>query len=300
MALVKYAYFHEGFGSGIEHSDNIREFAEIIYPDEYVHRIHHKKIFCPLCKVGLRRTPKDKNKTKDEKDAYFAHNQSKIKCDWHTRSNKGIRYLNEESTWQAIESEELMVVTQWSTVPDEEELNGIDPVYNGVNENPYSDESTERALGRFRNGTIPHPNRVTSVRTLAIHIEHYRSMAIIMPGSDRAVKIQSLLRPLNADKFFIDDMNYLFYGRIGQFKAGYENARIDFLNIENSNNISVSIWTEREITPIRRFSLENSKDRMILVYGRLELDSGVYNVKASTLGQIAYIPKDKEVFFNLE
>lgn len=292
MPLVEYAYYHEEFGSGVQDREDIDDIAETIFPDEYDDSIHYKKIFCPKCKVALKRTPRGKEKTANNKDAFFSHYKSKIECNWHTRTPTGINYLNEEDTWKSISNETLAVITQWSTVPEEELRQNGRPVYTGVNEDLCSDQATEIALGRYRNGEIPLPNRITSVRTIAYNIDRYKHKAIILPDSDQALEIQSLLKPLDAEEFKIDDRNHLFFGRVNNFKIGHH---LDFLNIENESQ-STSIWVPKKISKIRKFS-DKTENRAVLVYGTLKHHQDTMCVKIQNLGQIAYIPKDKERYF---
>lgn len=295
MATVEYAYYHENFGTGIEHANNIDDIAETTFASEYEDTLHYGKIFCPRCKVALKRTPRDKEKTSNGKDAFFCHYKSEIKCAWHTQTSKGKKYLNEEDTWKVIANEMLTVVPQWSTVPDEEQRqNGI-PIYTGVNEDPCSDEVTEQALGRYREGEIPLPNRITSVRTIARHINAYKHKAIIMPGSDRAIEVQSMLRALDTKTFQVDGNEYLFFGRVHQYNSGNKDGPYDFLNIQNETQ-TTSIWVPKAISKNRKFT-QKTEGRVVLVYGELIHKSQVYAVKVSALGQIALVPEDKERFF---
>jgi len=297
MASVEYAYYHPDFGSGIEHSADIESLAETLNWDEYNDEIHYKKIFCPRCKVGLKRTPRTKNRNARGIEAYFAHHESDIECAWHTQTTKGIRHLNEEDTWKAIDDENLTVVTQWSDVPDEENWVNGRPVYTGPNENPFSDEATEATLGRYSSGEIPLPNRITSVRTIAINIDAYKHKAIMLPDSGQATEVQSLLRPLDSDEFDIDGNSYLYYGRVKSFVYGDpDRGDLNFANIENATQ-KTSIWIPKQISDTRQFG-ENTEGRVLLIYGYLaRKPMGRYAIRVQQLGQIAYVPKAKERYF---
>jgi len=298
MASVEFSKYYKDFDPHKSLDEDVAVNAEVVWPDEYVDVLHYKKLFCPYCKVGLKRSPRKTNKTANGKDAFYSHYESDIICRWHTQKNTGKKYLNEENTWHAIDNQNLTVLTKWSEVPDEESYgNRALPMYKGVNEDPYSDEITEKALGRYNGAVIPLPNRITSVRTIAINISSYKYKAIILPGGERAIEIQSLLRALDADEFEIDDESYLFFGRVKSFSDGdIKKGNNDFINIENKTQNTV-VWVPKEISKLRKFNEKNTQGRVVLVYGKLFKRNGYCVIYVSHLGEISYVPKDKEKYF---
>jgi len=242
--------------------------------------------------------PRKTNKSVNGKDAFYSHYESDIICRWHTQKNTGKKYLNEEDTWHAIDDQNLTVLTKWSEVPDEENYeNRVSPKYNRINEDPFSDEVTDKALGRYNGADIPLPNRITSVRTIAINISSYKYKAIILPGGERAIEIQSLLRALDADNFEINDESYLFFGRVNSFRVGdSKKGNNDFINIENKSQ-KTTIWVPKEICDLRKFNTKTTQGRVVLIYGRLFNRNGFCVIHVDHLGEISYVPKDKEKYF---
>jgi len=298
MATVEFAKYHEAFVLNNLPNEVIIDEASTLWPDEYDDEIHYRKIFCPKCKIPLKRTPKIENKTTAGIDAFFSHFKSDIKCDWHMKTTPGKKYLNEEDTWQAIEDQNLTVLTEWSNYSDDDVINfESSPIYNGINEDPYSDDATNKVLGRYRNGEVPLANRITSVYTLAKNINVYKYKSIILPGRDRAIEIQSLLQALDDDKFKIDNDNYLFFGRVNSFIIGDEKkGNFDFINIRN-NFQKTRIYVPKMISNSRKFTEGTTRDRVIIVYGKLVFKNNRYVIYVQHLGKISYVPKEKERYF---
>lgn len=256
--------------------DELKRSSSQVTPLEYRPEMKGH-IFCPRCSVPLFKSPEDKNIDQKGRQAFFAHSRKYHPlCPLRVKQTLGKRYINEEEAKQAIENQDLVVVS--SFMQEKPELPVIDePVeYDGNVVEDIQGDDVEVAIGRHNGEKYSLPSRITTIRGICRKFDDNFYRYFFLPGYTSAVLLSDLLIDIKTVRAK-DDKKRLYFGRVTSSRNKGKtdnNIRVTFFDYKRNSDCP-DICLKATNKDSREHDINDSSvGRFILMYGSI-VKSGI-------------------------
>lgn len=210
-ARIKFAYYSTTWHPGMA-AEGLAASATPVTADEYVEAMHGR-LYCPVCRTALTRTPRDKPFFKNQRAACFAHlpSNSNVPCDLKSSKPEGMRFNSEEAAAEAIANEELVLVSGFldahPEVPDavgEYDQSQVESIDGPLSQVPIS---------RHRGQIFRLPTKVATVTGICRRFDQNLYRYYVFPGMSNAMRLADVLHDIATVTHETDSPN-LYYGKI--------------------------------------------------------------------------------------
>lgn len=292
---VRLALYSDNWKYDTGNKVQLRREAQRITTTEYTLDMRGS-IFCPECCAPVFRSPHDRDVDSAGRRAFFAHSPSYTpECSLRVRRTEGRTFLNEELARQAIDDDELVVVSSFLT--ERPHNNGDEQrEYEGDHVEDINGQLTEVAIGRHNGESFNLPSRITTVRGMCRNFDQNYFKYYTLPGRNNAVQLRDLLVNV-ATITETDSSPKLYYGVVTRsFNCGPtpQNIRQTMFNYpRNEEYVDFCLKvTDQESSEhgITDFSL----GRIVIMYGTVE-ESGIgLCMRNIGWGEFAVLPQRYE------
>ncbi|SEO13234.1 hypothetical protein [Acinetobacter sp. yr461] len=266
-------------------------------------------VFCPVCKTPLTRVPKSGLIQTNNVKAYFRHLPSykSVKCKLRTPESEGKRYKNEEDAKEAIEKEELIIISKFTSEPVETNSDRQAEPYDATAVEDEEGELTEVPIARHRGEKLNLPTRITSVQALCTNFDKKFYSYILFPGKEQALMLKDILiniKDINKEKMEELDADeeqapQLYYGEI-QYSRFLGESHDDYLRMtllkchESVHDFCIKIKSKLQD---RRGIHEKdaSKGRIVIFWGIIK-ESGFGFAVKPLWGEFGLLPEKYNKF----
>lgn len=253
----------------------LRREAARITTTEYTQNMH-RHIFCPECCAPVFRSPQNRDIDSSGRRAFYAHSRSYTpECSLRVRRTEGRTFLNEELARQAIDDDELVIVSSFLT--ERPENGNREPrEYDGEYIEELNGEVTEVAIGRHNGESFRLPSRITTIRGICRNFDANYYKYYTLPGRNNATQLRDLLVDV-ATVTAVNNTPRLYYGVITRsFNCGTTPQNIRqtmFRYPRNHEYVDFCLKvTDRESS--EHGITDTSEGRIVLMYGVVE-ESGI-------------------------
>ena len=170
-------------------------------------------LFCPECCTNVTKSPKLRQRFKNNRKACFVHWPSYrgVQCGLRSRKPEGMRFDSEETAMQALDREELVLVHQFMR---------SQPVPPGdageYQQTPVEDEQgplSDVPISRHRGQTFRLPTRISSVQMLCRRFDRNLHRYYQLPGYSHPQPLYDLLHSV-ASIEGEENEERLYFGKI--------------------------------------------------------------------------------------
>lgn len=210
--LIDYALYLRGWQFDDGDPARLEREAEKVYARDFdVQMADH--IFCPNCFTPITRRPLERDRSRDNKLAYYAHIPSylHVPCVRRTQPTQGELFTNEETAREAIGRGDLVVFSGFSDEPQLANALAF-PYAQGQIEDPEGPE-TQVAIKRHIGGEFFVPGRHRTVMSICRNFDHNLEKYYHFPGQLQPLKLSSQLHDV-LDVEGEDDGQRLYFGEI--------------------------------------------------------------------------------------
>jgi hypothetical protein len=286
---IKHALFLDGWSFLTGDKAVLKRDSSKILINEYQPSMKGK-IFCPECSANLFRSPEDKPISKNGK-SYFGHARGiKTDCGLRTKRAEGKKYETEEEALRAIQSEELVIVEGFikdkpfapQKTPDEYDATQVEDVDGPMASVPIS---------RHRGESFSLPSKFKTVRGICNNFDENIYRYFYMPNSKVAVQLIDLLTDIKTVTRE-DDTPRIYYGIIqNSYNAGSTKQNIRMTRLKYKNVVYLDFYVKAidELQGEKGID-DNTKDRVILVYGTISINGRGLCIESIGWGEFALLP----------
>ncbi|MFM4803188.1 hypothetical protein [Aeromonas bivalvium] len=294
---VKLALYYDSWEFETGSKVQLRREAQRITTTEYTLDMRGN-IFCPECCAPVFRSPHDRDVDSAGRRAFFAHSPSYTpECSLRVRRAEGRTFVNEELARQAIDDDELVVVSSFLT---ERPHNGADVQreYEGDHVEDIHGELTEVAISRHNGESFNLPSRITTVRGICRNFDRNYFKYYVLPGRNNAVQLRDLLVNVATVKE-IDSSPKLYYGIVTtSFNCGStpQNIRQTMFNYPRNEEYVDFCLKVTDQESSEHGITDSSQGRIVIMYGTVE-ESGIgLCIRNIGWGEFAVLPQQYEHF----
>lgn len=289
---VKLALFLEGWDYETGNKRNLKEAAALIMPTEYTEEMQGN-IFCPECCAPLFRSPNDRQFNSRGVAAFFAHSRTfSPECSLRVRRAEGRIFLNEESARQAIDDEELVVISAFLT-DRPASGNGEPRIYDGDHVEDTNGQTTEVAIGRHNGESFNLPSRITTIRGICRNFDRNLFKYYTFPRKNNAVQLKDLL--INVSTVTeTNDTPRLYYGKIlNSYNCGrgQHNIRQTMFEYNRSSECEDFCLKVTDLQSSEHGITDDSNGKIVLMYGIVEKSGIGLCIRNLGWGEFATLPE---------
>jgi len=265
---TKYARHIPGwtYKSGVFPTDGTR-----VTPSEYLPEMEGE-IFCPECYVPLFRSPKERERSKAGKAAFFSHSRKfRPECNLRTKPTQGKRYENEEEARQAIADGRLVILQGFLQTPPKLPQ-GVAGEYD---QGPIEDVDGEPALvpiAGHRGESFLLPSKISTIVGLCRNFDKNFDKYFVLPNAQHAVPLRDLLINVE-DVMETSTIPRIYFGRIVSSHQFFS-SKLNKTTLKHSQygvqDFCLKLGRdEQEEKGINN----NAKGRIVIMYGNIK-DNG--------------------------
>ncbi|MDP1686470.1 hypothetical protein [Hydrogenophaga sp.] len=273
---IKFALHHQRWSYENDSPNQLRIEAVKVLATDYQPKMEGK-LFCPVCTTNLVRTPKDKSIFSNGRRACFSHLHKYvgIPCDLRSKKPEGKTYLNEEEVRQAIESNDLVVISSFMEKPPE--TAGLSSgIYDQSSVEDLEGPTTEVAIGRHNGQKFSVPTKLATVHSICRNFDDNLYKYYVFPESNAAVRLIDAL----TDAASIETKEAtprLYFGRIiSSRNAGINpkptNLRLSWL--KHHESVKDLCIKDTDAVQLSKGINDDSAGRIVLFWGRIT-ESGI-------------------------
>lgn len=211
-ALIDYALYLRNWQFEGGDSARLEREAEKVYARDFdVGMAEH--VFCPNCFTPITRRPLERDRSRDNKLAYYAHIPSylHVPCVRRTPPAQGELFTNEETAREAIGRGDLIVFSGFSDEPQVANAPAL-PYAQGQIEDPEGPE-TQVAITRHVGDEFFVPGRHRTVLSICRNFDQNLERYYQFPGQRQPSKLSSQLRDVLDIEGEVDEQR-LYFGEI--------------------------------------------------------------------------------------
>jgi hypothetical protein len=271
---IAYALYSEQWKYAVNAPILLEELSEEVVPEDFSEEMKGK-IFCPLCKTPLTRSPSLTSVSSNGITAHFKHGSKELyieskKCGWRTPSAQGLKYNTEEEALRAIENQDLSIVNAWMEQPPTIK-NDIDDS-GEYDQTAIEDENgpeTELAIGRHNGESYKLPSRLSTVMALCKEFPKNLKKGFFFPNSQLPMLLSDQLYSVSSISNELPERETLFFGKI----IGYRRlSRRNVIMLSTNGIEEIKIYTDPDFDKRKRID-RDSVGRYVLFSAKLYWES---------------------------
>ncbi|WP_141226226.1 hypothetical protein, partial [Photobacterium sanguinicancri] len=289
---------HALYCTGWNHEDGIRatllKNAQRIIPTEYAVGMKGA-LYCPACFTNLSRTPEDKEVNALGTPAYFKHQKKyeAVPCTLRARRAEGKKYNSYESVKQAIDDDELVIVSGFLEEKPEAKITTGKP-YDDTPVDDVNGEETDVPLSQHDGQTFKLPSTITTIAGMCRNFDTNYFKYYLLPEKTNARQLcDTLVDIRNIQEE--DSVPKLYFARILSTRHFGENkkptnCRMTFFNYPSGNGVGdfclkMVDWRQREhgIT-------DDSLGRVLLMFGKVTKNGTGLCLQNLKWGEFSLLP----------
>lgn len=227
-------------------------------------------VFCPSCFTPLSRSPKKKNISKNSIKAHYKHlpRHKDIPCPYHTISQKGLNYVNDELTVETQEDLQFKTVKAWAKLPPEDYMDPSEQnTYQGINHD-LKGEKTEVPIPRHSGAHMKLGSNIGTVQYICWNLDKLFYVGFTLPNQATALPLKDLLYNSKLITNDITTKPQLFYGKMKGFR--YQTFK-NKIKIERHNGKALSLYTNPEWDNRRKLNA-TCIGKYVMFYGSVQWD----------------------------
>ncbi len=293
---IKFALYLDGWKYDGGDKKSLREKAKEVTPTEYDIEMK-ESIFCPECCADLFRSPQEKDYDTNGRKAFYAHSRKySPDCGLRVKKAEGKRFETEEQAKEAIENEELVIISGFMKKKPEAPIIDEPQEYKGKPVEDMNGVLTEVPIGRHNGETFKLPSKVTTVRGICRNFNKNIHRYFHFPDRKNAIHLQDLLTNIESLKN-TDDIPKLYFGRInsswncGKTPQNIRQTMIDF--VKNDDYVDFCLKTTDENSKEHGID-DDSKGKIILIYGKVTVSGIGLCIENVGWGEFAVLPEKYE------
>lgn len=270
---IVYAFYSESWIYGKSDPKLLDQQSTEITPEEFIEEMRGK-IFCPLCKTPLTRSPRFAAISTNGITAHFKHGSKfkyheSFRCGWRTPATQGLSYESEEDLWQAIENKELAIVSEWMDSPptEHDDINQ----HGEYNRTAIEDEQgplSNVPIGRHRGKSIEFPSKISTVMALCRDFPENLKKGYFFPNSTFPMLLSDQIYSIEAISNELPTNETLFFGKITACGSlTYRN----YITLQ-TEKLRVNIYTNRSFDERKKINI-NAVGRYIMFWAKIEMNS---------------------------
>jgi hypothetical protein len=295
---IIHALHHAQWVFGNDSPTLLRDEATKVLVSDYASHMEGK-LFCPHCYTNLIRTPKDKDVFSNGRRACFAHlpRYVEVKCDLRSKKPEGMTYLTEEEARQAIDDNELVVVSSFlETSPESAGLSS--GTYDQSSVEDRSGPMSVVAIGRYRGQKFAVPTRVATVAAICRSFDAHLYKYYVFPGSNAALRlIDALVDVASIEQ--VDETPRLYFGRIVSTHNAATNPKPTNLRLtwfKHHAQVKDLCLKDVDATQLSKGINDTSTGRVVIFWGKIT-ESGIgLCINRPGWGEYALLPSKYNEF----
>lgn len=286
----KHALYLPGWAHAGGDTNVLQTTATPVLATEYeTHMEGH--LYCPVCFTNLIRTPKEKLFFSNGRRACFAHLSSykHIACDLRSIKPKGKYYATEEEAKQAIENNELVVVSSFVTQSPstgESSSNTFHQAQVEDDEGPVAEVSISRHTGL----AFKLPTRLHTVRAIckSFNLNLYRYY--LFPGKSAPIRLVDCMADI-ASVTGTDPNPRLYYGVIMcSNNKGSKPTNIRMTGLKCHSSVKDFYLKDTDGAQAGKGISDNSIGRIVLLWGAITKNGKGLCIERPGWGEYALLP----------
>ncbi|PWF22926.1 hypothetical protein [Corticimicrobacter populi] len=254
-------------------------------------------IFCPVCFTNLTRSPKNKSRFSNSRNACFMHLKSycHIECNLRTPKSEGVKYETEELAAQAISNGELVVINSFME---------SHPLIPNDSAAPYKQSAIEDEHGpisllpiaRHKGKSFNLPSKITTIRAICTNFDDNLYRYYILPNQTHA---QLLISSINNIEDITDvvETPKLYWGIIEKsFNAGKSKKRTNMrmTKLKSNPNIVDFYLKDNEANQADKGISDESVGRIVIFWGKIGVNGVGLCVERLKWGEYSLLAKKYE------
>jgi hypothetical protein len=254
-------------------------------------------IFCPVCFTNLVRVPKHKDNFSNGRTACFAHlsKYKSIPCDLRSERPVGKFYANEEDAIQAIDNNELVVVSAFSDLPSSAD-GMVTGVYDQSAVEDINGPRSEVALGRHIGKKYSVPTRISTITNICRQFDSNLYRYYVFPDKSNAVRLMDTLTSI-LDVVEPMTIPRLYIGKIKSSNPSKANPRPKNLRmtwLECHKDVKDFCLKDPIAAQTQKGISDDSKGRYVLFWGCITVSGIGLCVSSLKWGEYALLPETYE------
>ncbi|WP_368648915.1 hypothetical protein ABRY95_04775 [Castellaniella ginsengisoli] len=289
---IAFAYYLNGWSVEDQNIQDLRNRAAKILPNEFTKEMEGH-IYCPACYTTLSRSPREKAVFSNNRAARFIHlpRHKNVKCDLRTRQAQGKTYINIELARKAIENDELAIIDSFMRQPPAQQEKEGEGIYDDIVED-IDGPITDAPLSRHNGEKFSVPSKITTVAGICRRFDRNLYKYYLMPGSQSAVLLQSLLVDIR-DVKGADPVLRLYWGIIkSSFSAGADpNRHLRMTELHCNADVKDFYIKAIGSEQLRKGISEESVGRIIIFWGSITVSGIGLCLNRPGWGEYALLPE---------
>jgi len=293
---IKFALYLDGWKYDGGDKKLLREKAQEVIPTEYDLEMK-ENIFCPECCADMFRSPQEKDYDTNGRKAFYAHSRKySPDCGLRVKRAEGKRFETEEQAKEAIENEELVIISGFMKSKPKGPIIDEPQEYQGKPVEDINGVLTEVPIGRHNGEIFKLPSKVTTIRGICRNFNKNIHRYFYFPDKKNAIHLQDLLINIESLKN-TDDVAKLYFGRINSsWNCGKtsQNIRQTMVNfIRNDDYVDFCLKTTDQNSKEHGIG-DDSKGKIILIYGKVTVSGIGLCIENVGWGEFSVLPEKYE------
>ncbi|WP_241751819.1 hypothetical protein [Xanthomonas translucens] len=209
---IKFAYYDAGWAVDAGDQSLLRARAQSVVAVDVTEEMDGH-LFCPECCTSVSKSPKLRQRFRNNRKACFVHwpSYKDVPCGLRSTKSVGMRFDSEETAAQALDSEELVLINKFMrNQPEQPDGGGV------YQQTPVEDEAgplSDVPISRHRGETFRLPTRISSIQMLCRRFDINLHRYYQLPGHPHPQPLYELLHPVTGIEGERDEPR-LYFGKI--------------------------------------------------------------------------------------
>jgi hypothetical protein len=263
-----------------------------VTPSEYTSEMEGE-IFCPECYVPLFRSPKERERSKAGKAAFFSHSRKfRPACTLRTKPTQGKRYENEEEARQAIADGRLVILQGFLQTPPVLPQ-GVAGEYDQGPVEDIDGEPTLVPIARHRGESFLLPSKISTIVGICRNFDDNYDKYFVLPNGHHAIPLRDLLFNIE-DVTETTNIPRLYFGRIVASHPFFS-SRLNKTLLKHSQYGVQDFCLKLDRSEQEEKGIDNdAKGRVVLMYGTIKENGTGLCLSGLGYGEFGLLPTKYE------
>lgn len=269
--------------------------AERIIPTAYSKDMKGD-IYCPACFTNLSRTPEEKEVNALGTAAYFKHQKKYegVPCTLRARKAEGKKYSSYENAKQAIDNDELVIVSGFLQEKPELKESRVKKPYDDTPVEDVDGEEVDVPLSQHNGETFKLPSKITTVAGMCRNFDTNYFKYYLLPEKTNARQLCDMLVDVRTIEE-ADSTPRLYFARIsstnhlGEFKRP-DNIRMTYFNYPNNQGPHDFCLKMTDKRQKEHGITDDSVGRVLIMFGKVTDNGTGLCLENLHWGEFALLP----------